>query len=74
VILVKGIAGGVFVTILMWCFILSFHSWRLNVAAKQRGLTGLAAVAGGWTYLLHLPLVLILLTAAFGGGLYLTTR
>jgi hypothetical protein len=73
-ILVKGIAGGIVATIVMWCVILSFYTWRLDVVAKQQGMTGLMAVAGGWTYLLHMPLVLILLTAAFGGGLYLTAR
>jgi hypothetical protein len=72
--LVKGIVGGVIATILMWCIILSFHVWRVNAAARQQGLTGLGAMAGGWTYLLHLPLVLVLLTAAFGLGLYVMTR
>jgi uncharacterized membrane protein YdjX (TVP38/TMEM64 family) len=74
VILIKGIVGGVIGTILMWCIILTFHLWRLNAVARQQSITGLVAEAGGWGYLMQLPLVVILLTAAFGCGLYLTVR
>ena len=60
--------------LVMWCLILSVYMWRLSAAARRQGVTGLWAVAGGWTYLLHVPLVVILLTAAFGVGLYLMVR
>jgi hypothetical protein len=73
-ILVKGIVGGVVASIVMWCIVLLFYTGRMNAVAKQQGMTGLTASAGGWPYLLHMPLVLILLTAAFGVGLYLAAR
>lgn len=73
-ILMKGIIGGVVAALLMWCVILSAHMWRLSAAVRRQGVTGLWAVAGGWTYLLHVPLVVILLMAAFGIGFYLLVR
>jgi hypothetical protein len=38
------------------------------------GIEGLGAVAGGWTALIHSPLVAVLLALAFGLGFYLAGR
>ncbi|MBV9608544.1 MAG: hypothetical protein JO187_03210 [Acidobacteria bacterium] len=75
-IFVKGLAGAILAVIAMWAAILYVYTQRLNAEAKRQGFTGdgLRAVAGGWTLLLHTPSVLLLLTVAFGVGLYVTTR
>ena len=65
---------GIAATIIMWLGVIGASMWRLQEARKQRGDSGLVAVAGGWSYLLRAPLVIILLTAAFGVGLYITVR
>lgn len=73
-IFVKSVLGGVAAVVLMWIGILLVDDWRWRSIAKRQGHTGLGAMAGGWTYLLHLPSVIVLLTLAFGAGLYLTAR
>jgi hypothetical protein len=73
-IFLKSVLGGIGATVIMWLAVLGTSMWRLEEARKQQGGTGLGAVAGGWSYLLRSPLVVILLTAAFGVGLYLTAR
>jgi hypothetical protein len=73
-ILLKGILGGVIAVIVMWVALVSFDTWRTHAALRQKGATGLTAVAGGWNHLLHMPLVVILLAVAFGIGLYVTVR
>jgi hypothetical protein len=71
-VLIRGITGGVGAVLLMWILVLCFDYWRTSVSAPR--VRGLVAVAGGWDYLLHRPDVVILLTLAFGVGLYLTSR
>ena len=66
----RGILAGV----VAWTLVVSAYLGRLNVVAKRQGSAGLMAMAGGWTYLFHRPSVMILLTAAFGVGLYLTAH
>jgi hypothetical protein len=73
-VFLKALGGGVVGAIIMWVVVLSFRMWRIHVAGAQHGLTGLGATAGGWTLLLHSPAVLLLLTGAFGFGLYLGAR
>jgi len=73
-IFLKSVAGGVVAVVAMWVIVIVIYSWRLSVMMKKKGMTGLAANAGGFNSLLHMPLVLILLTVAFGVGLYLTAR
>jgi hypothetical protein len=74
-IFLKNVLGGILAVVVAWTLIVWAYLWRLNVITKREGSTGLMAVAGGWTYLLHhRPLVMILLTAAFGAGLYLATH
>lgn len=73
-IFVKSVLGGVVAVVLTWVIIIFWFMWRLEAVRRQQGETGLGAVAGGWNYLLHLPSVVILLTAAFGVGLYITAR
>jgi TRAP-type C4-dicarboxylate transport system permease large subunit len=74
VIFLKGILGGVIATSLMWVIVVLIDNWRLQATARQRGITGLGAVANGWNYLLQLPLVVVLLSVAFGVGLFVTAR
>ena len=73
-IFVKSILGGVVATTIMWLAVIGTSMWRWEETRKQQEYTGLGAVAGGWTYLLRSPLVVILLTLAFGAGLYVTAH
>jgi len=47
---------------------------RLNSAKKLAGVSGLGATAGGWELLMQTPLVILLLTIAFGAGLFIAGR
>jgi hypothetical protein len=73
-IVLKSVLGGIAATVIMWLAVIGTAMWRLEAARRQQGITGLGAVAGGWSYLLRLPLVIVLLTASFGVGLYITAR
>ncbi len=73
-VFLKLLFGGVLATTGMWVAIVAIDYWRTISSAKAQGATGLAAVAGGWHYLLQLPTVLLALTVAFGAGLYITSR
>lgn len=73
-LLLKAIGGGVFCLLGMWIGILVIHGWRMRNAVSKQGGTGLGATAGGWTFLLHSPLVVILLTIGFGIGFYAAIR
>ena len=73
-IFLKSVLGGIVGVIVMWVAIVSVEYWRWRSIARRQGHTGLMAVAGGWTYLLYLPWVIVLLTLAFGTGPYLTAR
>jgi len=64
----KSLAGGVLAVVAMWIVIVSVYMYRW--AQASRGETGLVAHAGGWDSLLHVRFVLLLLTLAFGFGLY----
>ncbi len=69
-IFLKSVLGGVAGVVAMWIVIVCAFMWRMGTLRT----TGLTAVAGGWSYLLHTRWVVILLTAAFGVGLYLTAH
>jgi hypothetical protein len=64
----KSIAAGVLGSVVMWIVIVSVYVYRW--AQASRGETGLVAHAGGWDSLLHMRFILLLLTLAFGFGLY----
>lgn len=68
-ILMKAIGGGVIGVLLTWLVILVIDHW-----IRKGQATGLGAVAGGWTFLLQLPIVVLALSAAFGIGLYAVVR
>lgn len=70
----KAIAGGIICLFMMWIGILLADSWRIKSALAKQGTQGLGATAGGWTFLLQLPLVVLLLTIAFGIGFYAAVR
>ncbi len=72
-IFVKSILGGIVAVCLMWFIIVAVYFWRLPTGGN-RGNTGLTAVASGWAYLLHLPVVITLLTFAFGLGLWFVSH
>jgi hypothetical protein len=73
-IFLKSVIGGVISSLLVWTIIVSIQLWRIAHSQPQQGNTGLVAVAGGWDYLLHRPLVVLLLAASLGLGVYLTAR
>jgi hypothetical protein len=60
--------------VVVWTLTVLLFWWRAQHDLRARGVHGLVAMAGGWTYLLHKPTILVLLTASFGAGLYLGTR
>jgi hypothetical protein len=64
----KSLAAGMLSVVLMWIIIVAFSMYRWAQASKSE--TGLVAHAGGWDSLLHMRIVLVLLTLAFGLGLY----
>ena len=70
----KAICGGVLAVICSWVAVLVVHQLRVAAYNKRSGMTGLGATAGGWNYLLQLPTVSLILTIAFGIGLYLTVK
>jgi hypothetical protein len=70
----KAIGGGVLAVICSWVAVLVVNQLRVDAYNKRTGMTGLGATAGGWNYLLQLPSVCLVLTIAFGVGLYLTVR
>ena len=73
-ILAKSLLGGVIAAIVMRAIILTAYMQRIRAEVREHGTTGLVAVAGEWSYLPQKPSVALLLTAAFGIGLYMTTR
>ncbi len=70
----KAIGGGVLAVICSWVGVLLVNQLRVDAYNKRTGISGLGATAGGWSYLLQLPAVLLILTIAFGVGLYLTVK
>lgn len=58
-----ALLGGVVLTTIVWISI---------VYVQYKPVPG-QAVAGGWTYLLNTPWVVVLLTLGFGLGFYLVT-
>ena len=73
-IFAKSLLGGVIAVVAMWAIVLTVFMQRIGAETREQGTTGLVAVAGGWNYLLQKPSVVLLLTAAFGIGLYVTAR
>jgi hypothetical protein len=72
-IFLRSVLGGLIAVVLTWFTIICVHLWRLQIFTRRQG-EGLGAVAGGWGFLLGMPSTVMLLTAAFGAGLYLTVR
>jgi len=70
-IFLKSILVGNVAVLVMWVVIAVVYARRFANSGQS---PGLSAVAGGWSHLLHLPLVLILLTVAFGAGLWLVNH
>ena len=68
-LLLKGIVGGIVCVLVAWTLIVAFHFWKVTSPHS-----GLASVAGGWNYLLQKPLTILLLSTAFGVGMFLTVR
>ena len=73
-IFAKSLLGGVIAVVAMWAIVLMVFMQRIRAETREQGTAGLVAVAGGWNYLLQKPSVVLLLTAAFGIGLYVTAR
>jgi len=73
-ILAKAIFGGLVAVVVTWVIIGVTYEWRTKFIARQHGITGLVAVTSPASSLLHTPLVIVLLTVAFGIGLYLAVR
>ncbi len=70
----KALLGGLGMAIVAWIAILCFYMWRSSVDRRRLGIEGLGAVAGGWTFLLHSPIVVGVIGAAFALGFYFTVR
>lgn len=69
-IFVRSVLGALVAVVLMWFTILLVHLLRFYIIERQQ--EGMGAVAGGVGYLVGMPSTVLLLTAAFGAGLYLT--
>ena len=70
----KALLGGIAAATIAWLAIIIIAAWREGARARAAGLIGPVAVAGGWNALLHSPVVVILLAAAFGFGIYVAAR
>lgn len=70
----KGLLGGLSGAIVMWIAVIFFSQWEVTTRIRRQGVQGPIAVARGWTYLAHTPLVVVLLAVAFGLGFYFATR
>ena len=70
----KCLITGVATVLLAWFVSLVIFAVRTATAAKALGVQGPVAIAGGWEYLLRKPLIVTLLTLAFGIGFYLCAR
>ncbi len=71
-LLIKALSGALVTVLIAWIGILTWHAHSIQSYKNRTGVAGLVAEAGGWNYLLQLPMVLFLLTAAFGIGLFFT--
>ena len=60
--------------VVLWTLTVLLSFWRTQYELQPRGMHSLGAVAGGWTYLLQKPTIVVLLSVSFGVGLYLGTR
>ncbi len=67
----KAISGGLIGVLVVWAMILIAFNWRLATTGEGESL---GAVAGGWDYLLQLPIVVIALSSSFGIGFYSVVR
>lgn len=74
ILLTKAICAGLGAVLVAWIAILVAYYWRLEAYNRKQGVTGLGAVAGGWDLLLQMPIVAIVLSAAFGICFHLTVR
>ncbi len=70
----KCLFSGIVTVLLAWFVSLVIFVVRTATAAKAFGGQGPVAIAGGWEYLLRTPLIVTLLTLAFGIGFYLCAR
>lgn len=73
-LLLRAIGSGVLCLLLAWVGVVAAQFWRIKGLNAKHGVAGLGAVAGGWTFLLRSPLVVLVLSIAFGIGFYLAAR
>lgn len=71
---VKCLLSGIAAVLMVWFVCLLIFAMRMQAIARAGSLSGPVAVAGGWNYLLHKPLVVTLLMLAFGVGFYLCAQ
>jgi hypothetical protein len=71
----KGVLGGVVAVVVIWLLIGLYSVWRVNEERRKLGLAVHGgAIAGGWGYLAHSPIVIVLLGIAFALGFYMSIR
>jgi hypothetical protein len=73
-IFLKSLTGGLVCVVVMWTVILFVYMRYWTQVGDGRGDAGLGASAGGWDSLLHMPIVVALLTVAFGVGVYMVAK
>lgn len=73
-VVAKAVFGGIVAVFVTRTVVGFVFTWRVRAATECQGLSGLGAAAGGWTNLLHQPSVIVLLTIAFGIGLWVIAR
>ena len=73
-LLLKSIAGGIICLLAAWIAILVTEFWKIKSDNARHGVAALGASAGGWSFLLRSPIVVLILSAAFGIGFYLAVR
>jgi hypothetical protein len=66
----KAIIDGVLFVLATWVGIRALHLYTTNANRPRSGASELDATAGGWTFLLHSPAVVVALSTAFGIGFY----
>jgi 23S rRNA C2498 (ribose-2'-O)-methylase RlmM len=72
--LLKAVAGGLVSLLFAWIVIVSADLWKAKIIAAKHGATGLGAVSGGWTLLMRSPVIVLVLSAAFGLGFFFIAR
>jgi hypothetical protein len=70
----KCLFSGIGSVLLIWFVSVLVYAARVAAIAKAVAGPGTVAIAGGWDDLLRKPLIVTLLTGAFGIGFYLCAR